>query len=606
MNNRVLKVIVLLIASLGVSSLALAQSKLVVEAPKVVSQDETFRLIFTALGKGDDFTPPVIEGFDVLVGPSVSTTSRTNIVNGKRTDSQETSYTYILRAREEGTFSISSASVKIDGAEHKSNPISIEVVKAEVSSGTNPATSPSDQSSSEISNDDIFMRLTLDKRRVMIGEPIVATLKLYSRVNINGFEDIKFPTFNGFWSQEIETPTNITFERENVDGKIYSAGVLRKYVLIPQQTGTIEIDQAEMVCQVEVRNTSSSPRSLFDSFFDNFRTVRKRVYSPKVRVEVSSLPAGAPASFTGGVGDFSMDVKLSRDSLKAHEAASLTITINGNGNINLIDAPKVDFPADFEVYDVKRSENISRTSGGTRGSRTFEIPFIPRSYGTFNLDPVEFTYYSISQKKYVTLRSQPLTVKVAQGADNNNSIANPSSVGRQSVRTIGDDIRYIVTKDNHLLLKDRLFAGSLSYLITLAILVILYGVLYYILSKRIKMREDVSGTRNRKAKKIAKARLKNASILLKQNLYSAFYEELYKALLGYISDKLLIPVADLSRDNIEEKMRSQGVSEEVIQRLIILMDQCEYARYAPSAGFTEMEQHYNEAIKLISDIEDKF
>ena len=596
-----------LVALFQISGFVAAQSKLAIDVPKVVSQDETFRLVYTALGKPDSFMPPQIDGFEVLAGPSVSTMSRTNIVNGQRTHTDEVSYTYILLPKESGKFTISAASVKIDGVEHKSPSVSIEVVKSEESASQSQQGGTSSSSSSDqISNEDIFMRLTLDKRRVVIGEPIVATLKLYARVNISGFEDVRFPTFNGFWSQEIETPTNITFERENVDGKIYSVALIRKYMLIPQQTGSIDIDQSEMVCQIEVRSNQSSSRSIFDSFFDNYRTVRKRVFSPKVKVEVSSLPVGAPASFSGGVGEFNMDVKLSRDSLKSHEAASLIITISGSGNMNLIDAPKANLPADFEIYDVKRSENISSNSGGTRGSRIFEIPFIPRSYGTFNIDPVEFSYYSISQKKYITLKSASLTVKVAQGTESNTSISTQPFVGRQSVKNIGDDIRYIVTKDNHLFRRDRFFTGSLLYILTIGTLLLLYVVLYYLLSKRIKMRADVSGTRNRRAKKIAKARLKNAAILLKQNLYSAFYEELYKALSGYISDKLLILVADLNRASIEERMKLKNIPESVIERLLTLMDDCEYARYAPSSGFTAMEQHYNEAMRLISEIEDKF
>ena len=606
MKNKVLRVILPLMALFQISGFVAAQSKLAVDAPKVVSQDETFRLVYTALGKPEGFTPPQIDGFEVLAGPSISTMSRTNIVQGQRTHTDEISYTYVLLPKDIGKFTISAASVKIDGVEHRIPSVTIEVVKADSATSQSQQSGTSGSSSDQISNEDIFMRLTLDKRRVMIGEPIVATLKLYTRVNISGFEDVRFPTFNGFWNQEIETPSNITFERENVDGKIYSVALIRKYMLIPQQIGSIDIDQSEMVCQIEIRGSQSSSRSIFDSFFDNHRTVRKRVFAPKVKVEVSGLPAGAPTSFTGGVGEFNMDVKLSRDSLKSHDAASLIITISGNGNINLIDAPKINLPVDFEAYDVKRSENISRSSGGTRGSRTFEIPFIPRSYGTFKIDPVEFSYYSISQKRYVTLKSEPLTVRVAQGTDSNTSFSSPSSSGRQSVKNIGDDIRYIFTKDNHLFRNDRFFTGSLFYMVTVGALLLLYAAVYYLLSKRLKMRADISGTRNRKAKKIAQARLKNASILLKQNLYSAFYEELYKALSGYISDKLLILIADLNRTSIEERMKLKNIPENIIARLLTLMDDCEYARYAPSSGFTAMEQHYNEAMRLISEIEDKF
>jgi len=337
-----------------------------VEAPNVVSQSETFRVVYTADGKVSDFRGPDFAGFSVLAGPSQSSMSSTQIINGKMSHTVEVSYTYILQPREVGKFTISPASASVDKKNVSSRSVSIEVVAdAAGGSGGQGASQGSSQGGGSASGSqggqgsaapksgnqsgDIQLKLLLNKSKVVKGEPVIATLKLYSRANISGFEDASFPTFNGFWSQEIEAPSNISFSRETLNGVIYDAAVLRKWMLLPQQSGEITIDPAELVCGVQVASQSSSSRSIFDGFFETYQTVRKRVSTPAVKVAVTSLPAGAPTSFTGGVGNFTMDVKMSQDSLTAHEAASMTVTISGTGNMNLIEAPKIAFPADFEA-----------------------------------------------------------------------------------------------------------------------------------------------------------------------------------------------------------------------------------------------------------------
>lgn len=566
-----------------------AQTTVTVDVPRVVEADETFRLVFNVNAQPESFNPPAISGFDVLAGPSSSTMSSTQIVNGKRTESFQVSYTYILQAKSTGKFTIPPASVVVGGKSYSSQPVAVEVVKGDAA-----AKKDDGKSSPSISNDDVFLRVSLSKSRVVKGEQLVATIKLYTRVPIAGFEDVKFPSFNGFWSQEIETPQSIEFVRESIDGKIYNAALLRRYMLMPQQSGTLPIETAELICQVQVRSTAAAaPRSIFDDFFDSYQTVRKRVTAPTVRVVVDPLPAGAPASFTGAVGNFNMNAKLSRDSVNANEAFSLIINITGTGNINLIEAPKIEFPASFEVYDVKIS-----------GNKQFEYPVIARGPGEYTIPGFEFSYYDIANRRYVTQKSGDFNIKVGRDAGGTaSSGVVQTGVNRQAVRSIADDIRFIYTKAPGLKRGNLFLFGSAGYFIMLAMIIALFFVAEKILSKRVERNRDVAGVKNRRANKVARARLKNAESLLKQGLYTAFYEELHRAILGYTSDKLNLSLADMSREKIKAHLESKKVQESRITELLSIIEQCEYARYAPDPGGTGMEENYQRAIRLISEME---
>jgi len=441
--KRILTFLFLLLFS---AKVALGQG-LTVEAPSVVAMDETFRLVFTSDGKMSDFNWPGSDDFNVVWGPQKGTSSSVSIINGKRTSTHKETVTYLLQAKGEGRFTIPVATATIDKQQYSTRSVTIEVVGSQQERQTQDQQADTQQSQSDskvqsASSDDIFLRLTLNKRNVVKGEPIIATLKLYTRVDIASFEDVKFPTFNGFWSREIDTPQNITFNRENLDGTIYNAALLRRYMLIPQQTGNINIESAEMICVVRVRASTTGPRSIFDDFFDNFQTVRKRLYTPEITVTVKALPS-APASFGGGVGDFKISASLSKDSLTAHEAASLTITISGTGNISMLEAPKFEFPSDFELYDVKTTEKVSYD--GTSGSKTFEFPFIPRSHGDFEIAPIEYSFYDLSSKQYRTLNTGALPVKVGRGSGIEDGGVVMPGVTRQSVKNLAEDIRYIAT-----------------------------------------------------------------------------------------------------------------------------------------------------------------
>ena len=595
--------IVLLLSALAVY----AQTSIQVQSHKVVSIDEQFNVTFVIEGaKPTDFSWDPGADFDLVWGPQQGRSTSVQIINGKRTESSQTTYSYILRPLKAGKFTLARANAKVKGNEIYSDPHVIEVVSSGSSSGqssqpsqSQPARQQAQQGS--ISDSDIFLRLSLSRSEVVVGEPVIATIKLYQRVNVSGFEGVSFPSFNGFWSQEIEAPSNIEFQRETYDGQIYNAAVLRKFLLIPQHQGQLRIDPAELVCLVSVR-VSSGGNSIFDGFFDEYRNVRKKVQTKPVTVNVSPLPAGAPASFGGGVGEFSLSASVSKDSLKTHEAASLVVTVSGKGNVALLEAPKVSFPPDMEVYDTKVTSSIA--PGGMSGTRRYEYPFIPRSYGDFVIEPIKYSYYDVNQKKYVTLETQPMDLKVLKGNESavSATVVAPG-ISQKDVKNLDSDIRYINVKDPLLVAKGHFLVGSGLFWAIVLLLVAAAVALWMLLRRMAARRADIAGMKNRKATKMAMRRLQLAGTFLKQNLYTAFYEELHKSLLGFISDKLTIPVAELSKDRISEALQAGNVPQEYISSFIGILDACEFARYSPSTGNDAMAAHYAAAADVISAID---
>ena len=602
------KIFALFVAAFA-AVLSYAQSEIQVQVHNVVAEDEQFNVTFIIEGesKTTDFAWSPGDDFQLLWGPQQGRSTSVQMINGKTTKSVQTTYSYVLRPVKAGKFTIARAVAKVKGQEIHSEPVNIEVVAA----GTSGSSSRKSQSSSQpaqtrqpasgaVQDEDIFLTLSLSRSNVVVGEPITAVIKLYQRVNVAGFESAVFPTFNGFWSQELEAPSNIEFTRETYGGQIYNSALLRKFVLIPQQQGQIRIDPAELVCLINVR-VSSGGASIFDGFFDDYRTVRKKVASKPLTVNVSPLPSGAPASFAGGVGQFTVSAKVSKDTLKTHEAASLLVTVSGDGNISLLSAPKVSFPPDMEVYDTKVSDRIDR--GGLSGTKIYEYPFIPRSYGDFVIEPIKYSYYDVNKKQYVTLETPAIPIVVERGNETEAiTVAGVGSVPKD-VRNLGSDIRFISTKAPDLSPKGEYLVGSFTFWAVIAALLAAAAACWAALRHIAARRADVVGTKHRKATKMALKRLSLANTFLKQNLYTAFYEELHKALLCFISDKLNIPSAELSRERITEALKEGSVADQYIETFIGILDACEFARYAPAAGNEAMSAHYAAAADVISSID---
>jgi tetratricopeptide (TPR) repeat protein len=588
---------------------ALAQSTIQVEVHNIVELQERFNVVFVVEGEHapSEFTWEAGEDFNVVWGPQRGTSTSVQIINGKTTRSSQTSYTYILQAKSTGTFTIQPATAKVKGEVISSKPVSVQVVSGNTSSQQQGASAQGEEETSArstTSGSDIFMRLTLSRSSVVVGEPVTATLKIYNNANLVGFENARFPAFKGFWSQE-DVPANIEFQREQVNGTLYKSAVLRRWVIIPQKSGEMTIDPAEVVCLVNVQRRRSGSGSVFDEFFGtDYATVRERVSTKPATLHVAPLPSGAPASFSGGVGQFSIQTRLSKDSLRTHDAASLLVTVSGKGNIALVEAPKISFPPDFEVYDVKTSVNTDKN--GTSGSKTFEYPFIPRSHGEFSVGPVEYAYYDVSKRRYAVATAPALPLKVARSAAA--SVAAPDGspalvTDRKGVKNLGEDIRFIRTKTT-LGSGKGFLVYSTAWWVTIAALLLAGFGFWLGFRKAAARRADVVGNRGRRATRQALKRLSQARDFLQKNLYTAFYEELHRSLLGFVGDKLAMDMADQNKDNIQASLIAHGVPESVAAGFTGLLDACEEARYAPDAGHQAMNDHYEKAVSTITAIDD--
>ncbi|MBQ9410671.1 MAG: BatD family protein, partial [Bacteroidales bacterium] len=585
---------------------AWAQPSIRVEVHNIVELQERFNVGFVVEGENSpsDFQWEAGDDFTVVWGPQKGSSTSIQIINGKTTRTSQTTYTYILQARKTGTFTLPPATAKIKGTQIQSKAVQIQVVGSG-GSGSQAAQQQSQSQSQQAArgDSDIFMRLSLSRNSVVVGEPVTATLKIYHRANLTGFENAKFPSFKGFWSQEVEAPSNIEFQREQVDGVMYNSAVLRRWIIIPQKAGEQAIEPAEVVCLVNVQRPRSSGSPFDDFFGTGYVTTRQRVTTPARTLQVSALPAGAPSSFAGGVGQFRISAKVSKDSLKTHDAASLIVTVSGKGNIALVEAPKIAFPPDFEVYDVKTSVNTDKS--GTSGSKTFEYPFIPRSPGDFQIGPVPFSYYDVSARRYETVSSAVLPVSVARSATSVAPESTPGStlvVDRKGVKNLGEDIRFIRTKtalgaDKGFLVYSAAWWGVLVFLV-------LAGFGFWLGFRKVAARRaDIAGTRNRKATKQALRRLAQAREFLGKDLYTAFYEELHRSLLGFVGDKLAMDMASQTKENIDEALLSGGVAGDVADGFVDLLSACEEARYSPSAGHDAMNNHYEKAVQLITAID---
>lgn len=603
-----------------------AQNSFKVEAPNVVGEGERFLVKFVANGEVSNFNPPSFSGADVIAGPTTSTSWSSTIINGKRSSSYTKTYTYVLEASDQETVSVSSASAEIEGTVYTTKSLSIEVVKGSSSqssatqgqnqqqaSGQPSAASSQPQNRSQDYDDDpgitygkadLFLRLSLNKTKVFKGEPITAVLKIYTRSNIVGFDDIKWPVFNGFWSEETEAPQNLNFVREKVGNQIYNSAVIRRYMLMPQKSGALTIDPAEMVCQVEVASRPRG-RSILDDFFDmvDHNYVKKRLSTGKITVNVSEIPSGAPSNFGGGVGKLNMTARLTKDSLNANEAASLIIELSGSGNLNLIQNPTVVFPSDFERYDAKSSNSFSNSAEGYTGKKTIEYPFIPRGEGVYEIPPIHYSYFDLGQRQYRTLTTDTIIVKVGKGtSQNTGGMYIPQT--QKTVNNLGEDIRYIKTSMPSMKGENFLVFNWIYYVIA-AVLAGLFFLVTKLMKDRIALRKDVVRSRNRKANKVARQRLRQAQAFLSQNKVQEFYEELHKAILGYTADKLSIQRSDLQRDIIQETLLSRNVPQEDVNSLIALLDDCEMVRYSPEGAAGAMDAQYRKAAELISGFENK-
>ncbi|TZF81852.1 protein BatD [Pedobacter sp. BS3] len=588
------------------SGLLLAQdARLTASASKTqVATGEQFEVTFSVNTNGDRFTAPSFSGFEVVSGPNVST-SMTSI-NGNTTVSN--SYSYDLVAVKQGTYTIGPASVVVNGHKLNSNTLKITVIKGQpvqqqntTASGGNQADETETGSAASVA-DALFIRAVTDKSNVYQGQQIIVSYKLYTRLAISDSGVDQLPQLNGFWSQDIIQPQQVQWRTEVYKGQSYNVADIKQTILFPERSGNLTIDPLGMSFIVR---KAMPARNIMEQFFGGtYKDVKYSVKSKPVTIHVKPLPdSGQPESFAGAVGNFSLTSAIDKKELKANEALNFTFKVSGSGNLKLLKAPKVDFPADFEVYDPKVTDNISATANGLSGSRTYNYLVIPRHEGDFTINPVKFSYFNPSTGKYVTLSSETFSIKVNKGAANTNVTA-LSSTDQQDIKVLGNDIRYIKTGDAALRKPGSGFYNSAGYY-----LLLLLGPAAFIaaLVYRRKQRQDnadVVGVKRRRAAKMAAKHLESARQQLDTNNTQAFYEHVFKGLYGYLSDKLNISYAALNREEIMRQLQSRQVDEQLIRQLLDTLDLCEMARYAP-VTHTAPQEVYEKAKDIISEIENK-
>ncbi len=577
------------------------------EGPQAVAVGDQFRLGFTLNESGTDLQLPDLSNFDVLMGPTTSQSSSIQIINGKTTQSSSFSYMFILRAKKEGKFTIRPASIKVGGKMYESNELTIQVVKGQPqpAAGQQPTSQKNAQTTetpgSTISKDNLFVRVAVDKTNVSKGEQILSTVKLYISQNVplNGFDEVKLPSYEGFWTKDIEVPTQVSFTREVYDGKIYQVGILKKTILFPQQVGTIRINPFEITCLV--RQRVKQQQGFFDDFFDNYRVVKAKVISDPVSIQVKDLP-NQPGNFSGAVGNFSVSSSLDKTNVKSNEAVTLKLNVNGSGNLTLIKAPKIELPQDFEAYEPKTSDRVIASDNGLNGSVTFEYLFIPRFAGNFTIPAIEFVFFNPATHQFETRTTEAYKLHVDKGSDDSNSSV-VSSFSKEDVKMIGKDIRFIKQNKTVLKPKGTSFFGTFEFYSIYILSLIAFVVVYVINRKKIKENANLVLVRNKRANKVALKHLKAASVFLKNNQAEQFYESVIKALWGYLSDKLSIPVADLSREKASSSLLAKGVNQDAVTELIRIIDDCEFARYAPAAFAGTMIEIYDGAARVMGIFE---
>src|SRR6056297_682248 len=441
-------------------------------APGVVEMGQRFRLTYTVNTQANQFLPPDINDFSILAGPSTSTSSNVSIINGKVTQSFELKYTFIIEPVKEGAFEIQPAGVMVDGEKYVSEPVKIEVVKGSTAQtqGSPQTTSArqqqNDPNTNQIKKSDLYISIIVNKQKIYREEHLVATIKLYSRLNITRLENVKLPTFQGFLTQELETPPLTSLNRERIDNQVYLTGVLKKYILFPQKTGTLTIEPFELDVYYQKPSDRGS-RSIFDDFFGSYENAKQKVISNAVDINVQPLPENQPYNFSGAVGAFDLSAGIDKSQVKSNEAITLKVKISGKGNLKYISPIDIDFPADFDVYDPKTIQNIKHSENGAYGNKTFEYLMIPRNAGEFTIPRFSFSYFDTNDKKYKQNYAGPYTIQVGKSTSDT-SLGITNTFNKESLKYLGKDIRFINTSDTRLYKKNQFIFGSkwfyLSYL----------------------------------------------------------------------------------------------------------------------------------------------
>jgi hypothetical protein len=601
MINKLVKIYLLAIVIL-LSGFSYSQSFNASTNNTTVGVGDQFEVDFTYNGKDinglKNFNPPNFANFLVLSGPNQSTSMQ--IINGAVSGSL--TYSYILQPKNLGKYSIGIASIDYNGTTYKTSPLEITVVKG----SPKPQQKNSNSISAKDIADNLFIKATVDRSRVYLGQQVTVTYKLYTRLNIAAQMSIsKLPNYEGFWSEEIETPNNINFTTEVYNGKQYKVGILKKAALFPSQTGELEVTSFELNVPVQIRKKRSG-NNFFDDFFnDPFGSSQVYNYDAKsnsVKIHVMPLPSNnVPKSFNGAVGDFSLNAGIDKTKIKTNESFTLKVTITGSGNLNLINPPAVNFPNGIEQYQPKTNSQINR-QGTISGTKTIEYLLVARAPGRKQIPSIEFSYFNPEKKSYITLSSRSFEVDVEPGE--NISSNDNSYYSKQDVKLLGEDIRYIKTSFNDIEKVSGLTIFKTGFWAAVGVPLLAFIGLVGWKKREDKLAGNVQLLKFQKAQKVAKNRLKEAKKLMESNNHLEFYSEISQALFGYLEDKLHIPKSEISYERAADEIRKKSGSEDLIDQLKNSIDRCEYVRFAPNADQSSaMHEIYNNISKVIIEIE---
>lgn len=581
------------------------------QAPQAVVKGDQFRISFKVnAGGGKEFRAPDMKSLSVLSGPSLSTFSSAQTINGKMTSSTTVTYTYVVIAEEEGDIKLDGATIKVDGKQYTSNSLTIKVLPPDQNqAGQGQGSSRSTQQQSlgrgtaSAGADDLFMLATVDKTTAYEQEAILLTFKIYAApsVNLTSMSN-KMPDLKNFHVQEVELPTQKEFQLEHYNGRNYQTMVWMQYLLFPQHSGELEIPATPFEGVVAQRVARSS-NDVFDMFFNSDRYVetKRDLTTRPIKINVKTLPQGKTKSFYGGVGDFSVSSTISSTDVTANDAVTLRLILSGTGNLKLVKTPEISFPQDFDIYDPKVENKYTIKGGRQTGNKVYEYLVIPRHSGQYTIPAVEFQFFDPKSGSYKTVKTDEYTLNVAkgQGGESQTSV---SYVNKEDLKFVGQDVRFHATP-TALKSDSSQFFGSLVFWLLMVLPLIILLVVLAVSRKRIADNANSAKVRVKKASSVATKRLKVARKLLMDNRKNEFYEEMMRALYGYFGDKLSIPVANLSKDNIEDELKRRNVTAEHITQVIELLDDCEFARYAPGDDEGRMDRLYEKAVSVIGQVE---
>lgn len=582
---------------------AMAQT-LTGSAPSHVAVGEQFRLTYTVNTQNvSDFRAGSIPNeLEVLIGPNRSMQSSYQMINGHTSSSSSITYTYIVCASKNGTYTISPAHIVVDGKTISSNSLTIKVSgSAQSNSGSSRQHRNEEEeirdAGSQISGSDLFIKVSANKKRVHEQEPILLTYKVYTLVGLTSLRG-DMPDLKSFYTQEVDLPQQKSFSVETLNGRTYKTTTWSQYVMFPQTTGKLEIPSITFEGIVVQQNRNIDP---FEAFFNGgsgYVEVKKKIQAPGIEIQVDPLPE-RPANFSGGVGKFNVSAQLDKTETKANDPISMRIIVSGTGNLKLIKQPVVNLPKDFDKYEPKVTDKSKLTTNGIEGSMVYDLLIVPRHQGKYEIPPVEFTYFDTAENAYKTVKSESFTLDVAKGS----GAGAVNDFSGQDLQELNKDIRYIKTGSTNQHSLNDFFFGSSAYWISLCLLAVVFVSLFVIFRQRAIDNANVTKARGKKANKVATKRLKKASRLMADNKPGEFYDEVLRALWGYVGDKMNIPVEQLSHDNISMRLAERNVDETVISQFIGALDECEFERYAPGDPKGNMNKVYEKAMTAIEKIE---